>query len=103
MSKTHSIFRTLFYLSILAVAVAIVSLLLFKIIDFTGTTAATIVGLTAMLGGLLMIASNIGRYCTTPRSKDPNRNRFFILIEWIICGAVISFAGFIILYGGFLK
>ena len=78
-------------------------LLLFKLIDATGTIAAYLVGLSALLGGVLLISGSIGVFLADSIPHGREDKELGIMLEKIGLGVILIFAAIIFFHGKILK
>ena len=90
-------------ISFLLILSSIVLLIIFKLVNFGGNIAAYIVGISALVGGILLIIGSVGLFFdgSLPRNKDDAL--VFHLPELVAVGVVFIFAAIIILSGKIIK
>ena len=96
-------YRMFTRLSAVLIAGAILLLVVFKLIGYTGMVAAGVVGISALLGGILLIVGSIGTFADKSSPREKEAERLWLMLELICVGVVFAFGGFLVLYGGFLK
>lgn len=97
-------FSATFWISIICIVLDILLFVVFKLVNFTGECAATIIGLLSFIGGILMIIGSIGLFFSGPLPSPKREERLtFLLPELIAVGVLFMFVGIIFIFGKALK